>query len=192
MIWVWLSRATSQCKSREFKDALAEVAVTVVTATLPIWFFPLIGLILVSAAFASSLLNSSVSNGEFFLFCTSIVGPLLYTLFRIYEVPHSERLRFKYRISLVFPHGLKFAILVFFICIISAIIFGLQKINPNFSGAEISKSGYVYLSVALFAVSVAGFFIALVFRNQMDNYSPAERMRRDEDEFARQFRAESH
>lgn len=190
MDWAWWAKVKARCKSRAFREALAEVAVTVITATLPIWFFPLIAVVLIGTTFASTLLDHSVSNGEFFLFCTSLVGPLLYTLFRIYEVPNTHSGHFKYKISLVFPHGLKFAILVFFICVVSAIIFGLQKINPTFSGSEISKSGYVYLSLALFFVSVTGFFISTIIRNEMDNYSPAETMRKEEDEFAIRFKAE--
>ena len=77
----------ARLKSRAFKDASTEVAVTVVTATLPIWFFPLIAFFLIGASYSATLLDHSISEGELFLFCTSLVGPLLYVLFRIYEVP---------------------------------------------------------------------------------------------------------
>jgi len=187
----WWSKLKARLKSRAFRDASAEVAVTVATATLPIWFFPLMALFLVGASYSATLLDHSVSEGELFLFCTSLIGPLLYILFRIYEVPESEKShRFKYKISLVFPHGLKFAAAVFLICTISAAVFGLQKINPNFSGGDINKSGYVTLSVALFILSILALIIAIMFRNEMENYSPARLMREEEDEFAKKYKSE--
>ena len=161
------------------------------TATLPIWFFPLIAFFLIGASYSVTLLDHSISEGELFLFCTSLVGPLLYVLFRIYEVPNSDRTHhFKYKISLVFPHGLKFAAVVFLICVISAAIFGLQKINPRFSGADINKSGYVTLSIALLVISILALIIAIMFRNEMENYSPARLMREEEDEFAKKYKSE--
>ena len=175
--------------SRAFRDALTETLVTLVTATLPIWFFPLIALFIISTSFSLHLLDHSLSNGELFLFCTSLVGPLLYALFKIYEVDDNEPRKLKYKITWVFPHGLKFAALIFFICIVSAAIFGLQKINPQFSGAEISKGGYITLSVVLFVVSVVAFVIAIMLRNEMESYSPSQVMRDDEDTFAEIYRS---
>jgi hypothetical protein len=37
---------------------------------------------------------------------------------------------------------------------------------------------------------VAGFLVAIFFRNEMDSYSPSESMRKEEDEFAKQFKSE--
>ena len=184
-------KACTRLKSKAFKDALAEVAVTVGTATLPVWFFPFVALFIVGRSFAGELLDHSVSEGELFLFCSSLVGPLLYTLFRIYEVPESEEKgRFKYKISMVFPHAMKFAAVVFFVCITSAAIFGFQKISPNFSGGTVNKGGYVALSVILFSISIGAFLIATMLRNEMDSYSPSHVMRRDEDEFAKRYQSE--
>jgi hypothetical protein len=187
---VWSSRQKTRLKSQAFKDAFAEVAATVVTATLPIWFFPLVSLFLVGLSYSLTLLDHSISEGELFLFCTSLVGPLLYILFRIYEVPETDRHRhIKYRISLVFPHGLKFAAIVFFVCIIAAAIFGLQKINPKFSGGDISKGGYITLSVILFVISILSLLAASTLRNEMDSYSPSKLMRKQEDDFATRYQA---
>jgi hypothetical protein len=187
----WYRKIRTRMKTKAFKDALAEVAVTVSTATLPVWFFPLIALFVVGMSYAGTLLDHSISGGELFLFCSSLTGPLLYTLFRIYEVPEEEKpSRFKYKISMVFPHGLKFAAFVVFVCITSAAIFGLQKINPSFAGESINKAGYVTLSILLFILSILAFTIATMFRNEMDSYSPSRAMRRDEDDFARRYQAE--
>lgn len=195
---IWQRKIRARIKSKAFKDALTEVAVTTGTATLPVWFFPFIALFIVGASYARGLLDHSVSDGELFLFCTSIVGPLLYTLFRIYEVPEAEseetdpakKRRFKYKISMVFPHAMKFAAIVFFICITSAAIFGLQKINPSFGGSTINKAGYILLSVFLFVISITALLIATMLRNEMDSYSPSRLMRRQEDEFAEKYRTE--
>ena len=185
-------RLKARLKTRAFKDATVEVAVTVVTATLPIWFFPTVALFLVGASYAGGLLDHSVSDGELFLFSTSLVGPLLYILFKVYEVPDSQHnsRSFKYKISLVFPHALKFASTIFLICITSAAIFGIQKINPMFSGRDISKSGYITLSFILFFAAIVSLLIAIMVRNEMDTYSPSTKMRRDEDEFSKAFTAE--
>jgi uncharacterized Tic20 family protein len=189
---IWLRKVRARLKTRAFKDALTEVAVTTGTATLPVWFFPFIALFIVGASYAGGLLDHSVSDGELFLFCTSIVGPLLYTLFRIYEVPEveGEGRRFKYKISMVFPHAMKFAAIVFFICVTSAAIFGLQKINPSFAGGTLNKTGYIVLSIFLFILSIGSLLIATMLRNEMESYSPSRLMRRQEDEFAEQYRAE--
>jgi hypothetical protein len=181
----------ARMKSKAFKDALTECAVTIGTATLPVWFFPFVALFVVGASYAGGLLDHSVSDGELFLFCSSLVGPLLYTLFRVYEVPESEQEgRFRYKITMVFPHALKFAAFVFFICITSAAIFGFQKINPSFAGGSINKAGYITLSLLLFVLSVLAFLMATMFRNEMDSYSPSRVMRREEDEFAEKYQAE--
>lgn len=76
-----MSKLRTRLRSKAFKDAFTEVAVTVGTATLPVWFFPFVALFIVGTSFASRLLDDSISGGELFLFCTSLVGPLLYTLF---------------------------------------------------------------------------------------------------------------
>lgn len=187
----WWHRVKNRVKTKAFKDAAVEVFFSISTATLPVWFFPFIAIFVVGGAYALSLLDQSVSNGELFLLCTSLVGPLLYMLFRVYEDPTAEApRRFKYKISLVFPHARKFAALVFFICITSAAIFGLQKINPTFAGGSLNKSGYVVLSVLLFVVSVFAFLIAAMLRNEIDSYSPSKAMRQQEDEFAKKYEAE--
>lgn len=192
LVWpIKLNFRLKRLKSKAFKDAFTEIAVTVATATLPIWFFPLIALFLVGHSRSVVLLDHSISEGELFLFCTSLVGPLLYILFRIYEVPDSDRSnRFKYKISLVFPHALKFAAIIFVICVTSAVIFGLQKINPKFTGDDINRSGYVALSIGLFIISLVSMLIATMLRNEMDSYSPSRIMRREEDDFAAKYKSE--
>jgi hypothetical protein len=188
---IWQRKVRGRLKSKAFKDALTEVAVTTGTATLPVWFFPFMALFIVGASYAGGLLDHSISNGELFLFCSSIIGPLLYTLFRIYAVPQDEDGRqFKYKISMVFPHAMKFAAIVFFVCITSVAIFGLQKINPSFAGETINKTGYIFLSLFLFVISITALLVATMLRNEMDSYSPSGLMRRQEDEFAERYRAE--
>jgi hypothetical protein len=188
---IWQRKVRARLKSKAFRDALTEVAVTTGTATLPVWFFPFIAMFIVGLSYAGGLLDHSISNGELFLFCSSIIGPLLYTLFRIYEAPDSADGRhFKYKLSMVFPHAMKFAAIVFFICITSAAIFGLQKINPSFAGGAINKTGYVLLSVLLFFISIISLLIATMLRNEMDSYSPSRLMRRQEDEFAEKYKSE--
>src|SRR5262245_38946930 len=94
-MWVNLK---SRLRGRPFKDAAVEVAVTVATAPLPVWFFPLMALVLRGTSSASTMFDKSVSEGEFFLFCTSLVGPLLYMLFQIHELPQDQQSHhFKYR-----------------------------------------------------------------------------------------------
>lgn len=85
---------------------------------------------------------------------------------------------------------MKFAAVVFLVCITSAAIFGLQKINPNLSGGTINKIGYVTLSIILFALSIIAFLIATMLRNEMDSYSPSHAMRRNEDDFAKRYKEE--
>src|SRR5262249_210121 len=81
----WKARWQQRLTRPSFKEASKEVAITVGTATLPIWFFPLMGLFLFNPSISLHLLEHSVSNGELFLFATSLVGPLIYILFRVYD-----------------------------------------------------------------------------------------------------------
>jgi hypothetical protein len=150
----WINGINQSLNRPSFKEASKEVAITVGTATLPIWFFPLMGLFLFSPSISLQLLEHSVSNGEFFLFATSLVGPLIYILFRVYD-PRETSFNAKYKTSLVFPNSLLFAVIIFLICITAAAVFGLQKINPDFSAAKISSTGYLVLSAIIFVVSVA-------------------------------------
>lgn len=186
----WI-RLWTRLKSRAYRDALTEVALTVITATLPIWFFPLMALFVVGATYSLHLLDHSISNGELFLLCTALTGPLFYILFRVYEVPEGERYHgLKYQITWVFPHAITFGAVIFFVCIISAAIFGLQKINPRFLGEDISRSGYLILSAGLFVIAVTALYWATAIRNEMDNYSPSRLMKKDEDDFVRSYKSE--
>jgi uncharacterized Tic20 family protein len=187
----WYGKLRKRLKTKAFKDAIAEVFFTIGTATLPVWFFPFLAAFLVGSTYALHLLDHSVSNGELLLLSTSLVGPLLFMLFRVYEDPTAEgQHRFKYRLSLVFPHAKLFGAVVFFICITSAAIFGLQKINPSFAGETLNKSGYVFISLLLFAISVIAFLIATMLRNELESYSPSKAMRHDEDDFAKRYEQE--
>ncbi len=169
-------------------EASKEVAITVGTATLPIWFFPLMGLFLFSPSISLQLLEHSISNGELFLFATSLVGPLIYILFRVYD-PRDTSFKAKYKTSLVFPNSLLFAVIIFLICITAAAVFGLQKINPDFSASKISNTGYIILSAIIFVVSVVSLLIATKSRNELVSESPPQQMREEENDFAERFRS---
>jgi hypothetical protein len=184
----WKDELKRRLNRPSFKEASKEVAITVGTATLPIWFFPLMGLILFSPTRSFHLLEDSVSNGELFLFSTSLVGPLIYILFRVYD-PQETSFKAKYRTSLVFPNNLLFAVIIFLICITAAAVFGLQKINPNFSASTISKPGYIILSAIMFIVAVASLLVATKSRNELVGESPTQQMREEEDDFAVRYKS---
>ncbi|MBI3699469.1 MAG: hypothetical protein HY242_03365 [Afipia sp.] len=181
----WRDTVRQSLGKPSFKEASKEVAITVGTATLPIWFFPLMGLILFNPRTSGDLLEHSVANGELFLFSTSLVGPLIYILFRVYD-PKERPFNAK-KTSLVFPNSLLFAVIIFLICITSAAVFGLQKINPDFSASKISKPGYIILSGIIFVVSVLSLLVATKSRNELVDESPTQQMREEEDEFAIKF-----
>ena len=184
----WKDRLKHQLSRPSLKEASKEVAITVGTATLPIWFFPLMGLILFNPTRSFHLLEDSVSNGELFLFSTSLVGPLIYILFRVYD-PQETSFKAKYRTSLVFPNSLLFAVIIFLICITAAAVFGLQKISPDFSASTISKPGYIILSAIMFVVSVASLLVATKSRNELVGESPPQQMREEEDDFAMKYKS---
>jgi hypothetical protein len=184
----WKNGVTLRLSRPSLKEASKEVAITVGTATLPIWFFPLMGLILFSPTRSFHLLEDSVANGELFLFSTSLVGPLIYILFRVYD-PQETSFKAKYRTSLVFPNNLLFAVIIFLICITAAAVFGLQKISPDFSAATISKPGYIILSAIMFVVSVVSLLIATKSRNELVGGSPPQQMREEEDDFAKRYQS---
>ena len=146
------------------------------------------GLILFSPTTSLHLLEESISNGELFLFSTSLVGPLIYILFRVYD-PQETSFKAKYRTSLVFPNSLLFAVIIFLICITAAAVFGLQKINPDFSASKISKTGYITLSAIMLVVSVGSLLIATKSRNELVGESPPQKMREDEDNFAAEYQS---
>lgn len=182
----WITQTRQALSKPSLKEASKEVAITVGTATLPIWFFPLMGLALFSPTTSFGLLEHSVANGEFFLFSTSLIGPLIYILFRVYD-PREKSINARYKTSLVFPNSLLFAVIIFLICITSAAVFGLQKINPDFSDSKISKTGYIVLSAIMFFVSVLSLLIATKSRNELVGESPPQQMREEEDDFAKRY-----
>jgi len=154
----WKDELKRRLNRPSFKEASKEVAITVGTATLPIWFFPLMGLILFSPTRSFHLLEDSSFKA-------------------------------KYRTSLVFPNNLLFAVIIFLICITAAAVFGLQKINPNFSASTISKPGYIILSAIMFIVAVASLLVATKSRNELVGESPTQQMREEEDDFAVRYKS---
>lgn len=170
------------------REAFQELLVTVLTATLPVWFFPaFVAVLWWDKTRSINLLHHSISEGELFLFATSLVGPLFYILFKHYRVPDTTDAKTPYRSSLKFPNAMGFAVTIFIILLTASVIFGLQKLNPQFAALQINETGYLFLSGFIFCVAIIAMFIAMFQRNELDEYSYSDVVRHEEDDFSHRF-----
>lgn len=160
----------ADCEARDHKEALHELFFTLLGASLPVligaW---VIVLTAQEALFFQSMLDN-IHNGELFLYCTSLVAPIIYM-----ATTNKQG-------DLEFPTKRSHIAIVFILMIFSSITFGLQR-----AGIILSNKEFMFkTSVIFFAVSVLLLYLAITYKNKMIPKGPDD-MKQQERDFAREY-----
>ncbi len=160
------------------KEALVEARTEIVYATffstMPFWFLPIIGgiIFLERPSFWAGIVG-----GELFIYAATLAGPLFYIITKRhgrFKVPSGDDDTEDTPLTYAFPEGMLLTVATVIICILSGVIFTLQKLK-DIKALEnieiINESGLVYLSIFVFLFSTAILFCVLAYRNMLEALS---------------------
>lgn len=164
-------------RARDYGDALLESTLNLLLSTIPIW----LGAIFLYTFQATdrkgwwSLILDNLSNGELFIYCASLVGPIFYLTVKDYR---------SYRkipsIGFIF-------IFAFVVVIIATGLFSwLRAVTLLDQAAKLDLEFILLMSYVLFGVSATLAYLVQVYNNFGESGTPAL-MREQTDEFVRSF-----
>jgi hypothetical protein len=172
------------CTRDDFVEAAKELFVLVVFAGMPVW----LGIIF-SALSKEKSVNvfflEFLSSGESLLISAALVGPLIYIITRKYgDLPAAFTIRF--------PQGWLFVVLIAIICVITAALFGFDRVFRQTSiehghSSVFDESSMRAFSFGVLSVSVLIVYLVSVLRNYLDRGAPAI-MRSDTQSFLDEWR----
>jgi hypothetical protein len=178
------SRDFSKCSFSDFREAWAELCITTIFTTMPLWIMPLLGPILfqTDVSFFGHV-EKTIDEGELFIYSAALLGPLIFIITRRYgEFSKSSD---KFSIVIAFPHGLAFILFSAVICVFAGFAFSLMK-NPVLTAHEstikFNLTGVFWASVCAYLFSLYCFFAASAYRNAMTGFVKSTRS--EEDKFA--------
>lgn len=160
----------ADCTIIDHFNAIKELLLTIFFSTLPILIALLVDHYTKDHGIIQSL-NGSIGNGELFLYSTSLLAPVFYTVM-------NERGEIK-----TYP-GKSSAIWVYIIIMgISATIFALQRANVVLHTEQLYGD-----SIKMFCVSVILLYLVIVINNNRVAGNPSKEMQKQEDEFKDKYK----
>ena len=154
----------------DFFDAIREILSVLFFGFMPITLGLLFAWLSPSGDVAQFALGF-LASGEALLLSTALVGPLIYVLFKNYgEFPNLSSLirnydKFPDTISIKFPFGWFFVLIIISICVISASVFGYNSALSG--GSKILPEKIRTLSVIVILLSLSIFFFVSIVRNNV-------------------------
>jgi hypothetical protein len=140
----------SNCSAGDHWEALQEVLITVIFATIPIWLIFFIISLTRQEADPDLFTNLSghVNNGELFIYSVSIIAPVMYIALK--DPPGAKE----------FPSRLSHIIIIFVVAILSSAGFAVQK-SILLSNTKFA----IDVSLTLFSISIFILYIATVYKH---------------------------
>src|SRR5437879_5520328 len=86
------SRDFAKCSFSDFREAWAELCITTIFTTMPLWIMPLVGPIIfkTDTSFFGHV-EKSIDEGELFIYSAALLGPLIFIITRKYgEISKSK------------------------------------------------------------------------------------------------------
>lgn len=171
-------------------DARDEIVSAIFWSTMPFWILPILGIVIFAQP-ADFL--GPISNGELFVYSATLLGPLAYVIHKRYgrfRAPRESEDDEGEPLSYTFPYGRTFSYVVAMSCILSGVVFSIQRMKDIDALKHIkfvNDDGLFWLSVASFFVANLVLFCVLAYRNMLkgleqkhsENISGA--LKRDED-----------
>jgi hypothetical protein len=179
-----LVRDFRNCTRDDFTEAAKELLVLIVFAGMPIWLGLMISAVSKGDKTVSSFLHEFFASGDALLISAALVGPLIYVITRKYgDLPESLTIRF--------PQGWLFVVIITIICIIAAALFGFDRVFKPDPGGGGRSSVFDEKSMRAFSFGVLFLSISIVYlvgvlRNYLERGAPAI-MRNDTQEFLREW-----
>lgn len=175
----------------DWREALKEVFVTLFFSLMPLWLGIFIVLILTITDGAFSFVTKFASRAELAIVATSLLGPLLYMMFREEGPTPGDWLIRR------FPGGLWFIIIILACCIIATVMYAFTYLSEtrafyDKSGAPINfiaADTVALLSWVLFIIVVLLILFACTIRNFIENLAP-RMMSGDTEEFVEEVQAD--
>jgi hypothetical protein len=158
-------RYLKDCSGEVKSEALKELLTTLIISFLPI----IIGCLV--AFLANHKINiiyniyNNLSNGELFLYITSLLAPIIYILLK-----ESKDKKFP---DLLIHVGI-YALIIG----TSAIVFAMKRINFMFDNISLNIIQY-----SLFPLSLLLMYSVIAYNNYIRTLSPANQMQKDEEQF---------
>jgi hypothetical protein len=162
----------TDCDGGDHWAATQEIFIVSVVSTIPLWLGAVLMVILADQTQPTnfgSALTLSVANGELFILCTSLLGPILWIALKD---PPGER---------AFPSKLSHMLLVFVISILAAATFGAQK-----SGHKPNSQIALGISLGMFAISIVLRYLAVVYHNSI-SIDPPSRFQQGVSDYVSRF-----
>ena len=158
------------CSTEQLSSALQEVVLTILFATIPVWFIPMISWFIFTDP---PNYFSFIKTGELFIYSAAFAGPLVYIISKRYgkfSLDKSRTHRFPLTIS--FPYGGLFIFFATGICLICGFSFALlktTKIESTFNSIGLNEHGIVYFSTLCFGLTVMVLYCVTAYRNMLED-----------------------
>ncbi len=158
-------------------EAAKELLFTLFFSLMPVWLGFIMITLLALPETPFSFISKFAASSDLSLISASLIGPLLYMMF--------GKSITEGKLSMPFPSGLWFLILIFFLCLIATVIYCFTYISEtdwfyDLAGKKIiftNEDAVMYISFAVFAVSIFLILSALTIQNSIQN--PTSLMRND-------------
>lgn len=173
------------CSRDDFMEAAKELCVLIIFAGLPVWLGLVISLLSKGDGTTAHFLHDFLGSGEALLISAALVGPLIYIITRKYgDLPETLTIRF--------PQGWLFVVLIAIICVIAAATFGFDRVfrqaATNPCGASVFEESSIRIfSCSILSVSILIVYLVSVLRNYLDRGAAAI-MRTDTQDFLNEWR----
>ncbi|HWD27819.1 MAG TPA: hypothetical protein VG387_11685 [Rhizomicrobium sp.] len=183
-------------KAADVREALKEVVITLIFSLMPLW----VGILIVNVVQLSNgtitFLDKFASSADLGILSASLLGSLIYTIFREYTPPSEVSGLSR------FPSGLWFVTITIIACIIAATMYGFVYVAHNgqfyniagkaigiVNAEVIAKLSWALLVVAIFLVTASA-----TIRNSMESRARAttKLMSEDTSNYVQQFEAAQH
>jgi hypothetical protein len=172
----------SRCRRSDYGEAAKEVAGSFLLALIPVWLGAVV-LALVPNVSVAHYVSEFFVSGEALLVSTALIGPNIYVATKKYG-------SFK-DFSIHFPQAWFLTTVSSVICMITAAIFGTQRVYVQLSSAGkepiFDPTVMFRLSLAIVVITVLALYLVTVFRNYAEG-GAASRMHSDEQDFVDEFR----
>lgn len=172
------------CTRADFAEAAKELAVLIVFAGMPVWLGFVISALSKGEKSVSMFVLDFLASGEAFLISAALVGPLIYVITRKFgDLPEALTIRF--------PQGWLFVVVIVVICIIAAALFGFDRVFKQKSAEGSLSSMFDEHAMQIFSffvlfLSISVVYLIGVLRNYLDRGAP-DIMRNDTASFLKEW-----
>ena len=163
-------------RSESRKDAAKELSVATLFSLFPIWLCPVF-LLFTDASFWETA-RSCVESGELYLYSAALMGPLIYSVSKRYDVNGGDassdsalaRQTFPRVPSLRFPYGIFFSVFAIIVCCVAAVMFAFIRARTDIPPAvDLNGDATLSWSVSLYAITLSCVFCVLVYRLELEH-----------------------